>query len=85
MQIPDMLQKHRAGHNVALVTDEIFEHLKFARQQLDFAPARVTLRDTRSSVRSPTRSTRSLAAAVLRRASASTRANNSVKAKGLTR
>src|ERR1700736_2996945 len=35
MQIPDMLQQHRPRHHVALVADQIFKHLEFARQQLD--------------------------------------------------
>src|SRR5579863_3968798 len=40
VQIPDMLQEHRPRHHVALVADQIFEHLELARQQLDFpAPA----------------------------------------------
>src|SRR5208282_2486085 len=36
MQIPHMLQKHRPGHDTALVAYEIFEHLKLSRQQVDF-------------------------------------------------
>src|ERR1700730_17881047 len=35
MQIPDMLQQHRTRHDVALVADQIFEHLEFARQKFD--------------------------------------------------
>src|SRR5262249_55061400 len=39
MQIPDVLQQHRAGHDLALVANEIFEDLEFPRQQLDVAAA----------------------------------------------
>src|SRR5947199_6379152 len=35
MQIPDVLEQHRAGDDAALVADEIFEQLEFARQQWD--------------------------------------------------
>jgi hypothetical protein len=35
VQIPDLLQKHRAGHDVTLVADQILKDLEFARQQLD--------------------------------------------------
>ena len=37
MQVPDVLQEHRARHHLALVADEILEHLELARQQLDAA------------------------------------------------
>jgi hypothetical protein len=37
MEIPDMLQKHRAGHDLALIANEIFQYLEFPRQQLDVA------------------------------------------------
>src|SRR3569833_2755163 len=33
LQVPDMLQHHRAGVDAALVADEIFEQLEFPRQQ----------------------------------------------------
>src|SRR5262249_22587583 len=39
MQIPYVLQEHRPRHRLAGVADEIFEHLEFARQQLDVAAA----------------------------------------------
>src|SRR5262245_3983743 len=39
VQIPDVLQQHRAGDDLALVAHEVLEHLKFARQQLDLLPA----------------------------------------------
>src|SRR5947209_8144992 len=39
MQIPDMLEQHRAGDDAALVADEIFEQLKLARQQRNFTAA----------------------------------------------
>src|ERR1700730_3316488 len=39
MQIPYMLQQHRARHHLAGIAHEIFEHLELARQQLDVARA----------------------------------------------
>src|SRR6478672_1879500 len=40
MQIPHMLQQHRARHDPALVAHEIFEHLELPRQEVDLsAPA----------------------------------------------
>src|SRR3954451_13846925 len=39
MQIPDMLEQHRTRDDAALVTDEIFEQLKFARQQRNLPAA----------------------------------------------
>src|SRR5690349_13492778 len=39
MQVPDVLQQHRAGDHSALVPDEVFEQLKLARQQRDLAAA----------------------------------------------
>src|SRR5262249_43703179 len=41
MQVPYVLQQHRARHNLALVAHQIFENLKLARQQLDLAAAAV--------------------------------------------
>src|SRR6516164_202247 len=41
MQIPDVLEQHRSRHDLALIAHQIFEDLKFARQQLDLAPATV--------------------------------------------
>ena len=79
MKIPYMLQQHRPRHDLALVAYQIFENLKFARQKIDFRPPRLAVRDTRSSSRSPTRSTVSFAATALRRARASTRASSSRK------
>src|SRR5258708_13788110 len=37
MQVPDMLEQHRARDDAALIADEIFEQLKLARQQPAFA------------------------------------------------
>jgi len=37
MEIPDILQQHRPGHNFALIANEIFQHLEFPRPQLDVA------------------------------------------------
>src|SRR5579883_1661012 len=44
MQVPDMLQQHRARHHAAFISHQIFEQLKFLRQQhqLLAAPARGT-------------------------------------------
>src|SRR4029077_2191981 len=39
VQIPHVLQQHRAGDDLALVAHEVLENLKFARQQLDLLPA----------------------------------------------
>src|SRR5437899_2790082 len=39
VEIPDVLQQQRARHDLALVANEILENLKFARQELDAAPA----------------------------------------------
>src|SRR5262249_30582657 len=39
MQIPYMLQQHRAGHNVTFVANQILEDLKFPRQQVDVPAA----------------------------------------------
>src|ERR1700674_1458586 len=39
MDIPYMLQQHRSGHNLALVANQVFEHLQFSRQQVDFPAA----------------------------------------------
>src|SRR3984957_16595361 len=39
MQIPYMLQEHRARDHLAGIAPEIFEHLEFARQQLDVVVA----------------------------------------------
>ena len=39
MNVPHMLQQHRAGNNAIFVANEIFEQLKLARQQFDFPPA----------------------------------------------
>src|SRR3981081_870694 len=36
VKIPDMLQQHCPGDNLAFVADKILQDLKFARQQLDF-------------------------------------------------
>src|SRR5262249_28137486 len=41
MQVPYVLQQHGARHNLALVAHQIFENLKFARQQLDLAATAV--------------------------------------------
>src|ERR1700746_4054045 len=35
VQIPDVLQQHRPRHDLALIAHQIFENLKFPRQQLD--------------------------------------------------
>src|SRR5579872_1244591 len=35
IQVPDVLQQHRAWHHLALVAHQIFQHLEFARQQFD--------------------------------------------------
>src|SRR4051812_23643853 len=35
VQVPNMLEQHRAGNNLALIADEIFEQLEFARQKVD--------------------------------------------------
>src|SRR5271154_6768529 len=35
MQVPDVLQQHRARHDAALVARQIFQKLEFARQKLD--------------------------------------------------
>src|SRR6516162_4784345 len=35
MQVPDVLQQHRAGHDATFVARQIFQKLEFARQQLD--------------------------------------------------
>src|SRR5262245_54131908 len=37
MQVPDMLQQHRARHDVAFVAHQVLEQLKFARQKLEIA------------------------------------------------
>src|SRR5436190_3813129 len=39
VKIPDVLQQQCARHDLALVANEVFENLKFARQELDIAPA----------------------------------------------
>src|SRR5262249_18196373 len=39
MQVPDMLQQHRAGDDAAFVADQIFEQLEFARQQRNLPAA----------------------------------------------
>src|SRR6204780_4111230 len=39
VQIPYMLQQHRPRHHLPGIAHEIFEHLEFARQQLDVARA----------------------------------------------
>src|SRR5579863_6647272 len=39
MDVPDALQQHRARHHLALVANEIFEHLEFPRQQFDLLAA----------------------------------------------
>src|SRR5437660_1467088 len=39
MQVPDVLQQHRARHDVPLVAQQIFEQLELARQQGDLAAA----------------------------------------------
>src|SRR5450432_2594843 len=39
MEIPHVLQQHGAGDDLALVANQIFEHLEFPRQQLDVAAA----------------------------------------------
>src|SRR4029079_12170510 len=41
MQVPDVLQQHRPRHHVALVADQIFEHLELARQQLELPAAAI--------------------------------------------
>src|SRR5215467_15826670 len=45
MQIPDMLQQHRARHHAALVAHQILQELEFPRQQRDLLapPARNAL------------------------------------------
>src|ERR1700751_6429580 len=35
MQMPNLFQQHGPRHNVAFVTNQIFQHLEFPRQQLD--------------------------------------------------
>ena len=37
MKIPDMLQQHRAGYDMAFVANEVFENLKLSRQKFDFS------------------------------------------------
>src|SRR4051812_46357232 len=39
MQVPDVLEQHRAGDDAPLVADKIFEQLEFARQQWDLPAA----------------------------------------------
>src|SRR5262252_31111 len=39
VEIPDMLQQHRAGNHLADIANQILEKLKFPRQQLDLAAA----------------------------------------------
>src|SRR5579864_2531488 len=39
MNVPDALQQHCARHHLALVADQVFEHLKFPRQQFDLLAA----------------------------------------------
>src|SRR6516165_1526738 len=39
MQVPDVLQQHRARNDAALVACEIFQKLEFARQKLDVLAA----------------------------------------------
>ena len=38
MQVPDVLQQHRSGHDLPGVANEILEQLELLRQQLDRAP-----------------------------------------------
>src|SRR5262245_19511105 len=42
VQIPDVLQQHRAGNDLPGVTNEILEQLKLLRQQLDRSPLAVS-------------------------------------------
>src|SRR6516225_3846801 len=39
VNVPDMLQQHRAGNNAIFVANEIFEQLELAREQFDFPSA----------------------------------------------
>src|SRR6516225_763669 len=39
VEIPDMLQQHRAGNHFADIANQVLEKLKFPRQQLDLAAA----------------------------------------------
>ena len=43
MKVPYMLKQHRPRDNLALVADQVFEKLKFSRQQVDL-PARAAHR-----------------------------------------
>src|SRR5262249_36869006 len=38
VKVPYVLQQHGARHDLALIADEIFKHLEFTRQKLDFTP-----------------------------------------------
>jgi len=35
MQIPDVLQQHRPGHDAAFVANQVFQNLELSRQQVD--------------------------------------------------
>src|ERR1051326_6222451 len=41
VQIPDVLEQHRPRHHLTLIAHQIFENLKFPRQQVDVAAAAV--------------------------------------------
>jgi hypothetical protein len=86
IQFPNLLQQQGPRYDLTRVAHEIFKHLEFPRQSSISWPARLAVRATRSSSRSPTRSTVSFVTVVLRRADASMRASNySANANGFTR
>ena len=43
MKIPHVLQQHGPGHNMALVANQVFEQLEFARKQLDVPAAAIRI------------------------------------------
>ena len=83
--VPDVLEQHRAGHDMAGVAHQVFEQLELARQQLDRLVAALDRagQQVELEVGDPQLGRRSVAAP--RRSSASMRASNSLNANGLTR
>src|SRR5438876_12035710 len=37
MEVPDVLQQHGAGNNLALIANQVLKNLEFTRQEFDFA------------------------------------------------
>src|ERR1700704_4676010 len=85
MKIPDMLEQHCPGDNLARMPHQVFKKAEFTGCNSIFRSPCRQLRRVRSISRSPTRRTLPGCVKAGRRAKAFTRAASSANANGLTR